>query len=109
MERKIKDKFMYICERCGKGIMRGNAVSHAKNRSKKIFMPNLHTVKALINGQPKNIRVCTKCLRKVTKAPKRDLSKVIKKVTEVTKVTEVVKEEIKEAPKKKRGRAKKNE
>lgn len=62
---------MYVCDNCGKGIMRGNAVSHAKNRSKRIFLPNLHTVKALVNGQPKIIRVCTKCLRKVIKAPKR--------------------------------------
>lgn len=69
---------MYVCDICNKGILRGNAVSHAKNRTKRIFLPNLHKVKVLINGQPKIVRVCTKCLRKVTKAPKRDLSKVTK-------------------------------
>ena len=34
------------------------------------FMPNLKTVRAVINGAPKRIRVCTKCLKagKVKKA-----------------------------------------
>jgi large subunit ribosomal protein L28 len=36
------------------------------------FEPNLQTVKALINGAAKRIRVCTRCLRagKVVKAGK---------------------------------------
>lgn len=102
---------MYVCDICGKGIMRGNTVSHAKNKTKRIFMPNLHTVKALVNGRREIIRVCTKCLRKVTKAPKRDLSKVIKKeaitkLPDVKKVEEVKEEVTKESPKK-RGRPKK--
>ena len=86
---------MYACDVCGKGILRGNNVSHAKNRTKRIYMPNLHTVKTLINGTVTNIKVCTKCLRKVVKAPKRDLSKVIAKVVkavEPEKVKEVVEE-----------------
>lgn len=101
---------MYVCEVCGKGIMRGNAVSHAKNRSKRIFLPNLHTVKALINGQPKIIRVCTKCLRKVTKAGKRDLSKVIQKTQKTQSVgkSEEIEKSEKPEVKKTRGRPKKN-
>ncbi|HCS78193.1 TPA: 50S ribosomal protein L28, partial [Patescibacteria group bacterium] len=30
------------CANCGKGIMIGHRVSHAKNRTRRIFKPNLH-------------------------------------------------------------------
>lgn len=58
------------CEVCGKGPQFGNRVSHANNRTKRRFEPNLQTVRALINGAAKRIRVCTRCLKagKVLKA-----------------------------------------
>jgi len=43
--------------------MRGHNVSHAGNRTKRVFNPNLQRVKVLIDGQVKRIRVCTKCLK----------------------------------------------
>jgi large subunit ribosomal protein L28 len=52
-----------VCDICGKGKMMGNNVSHAKNRSKKIFFPNVQTVRVVINGGTKRMRVCTRCLR----------------------------------------------
>lgn len=52
------------CFNCGKGIMYGHNVSHAKNRTRKIFKPNLHSAKILINGAFKRVRLCTKCIRK---------------------------------------------
>ena len=51
------------CEVCGKGPMTGNNVSHANNRTKRRWLPNLQSVKVLIKGQPKRIRVCTQCIR----------------------------------------------
>ncbi len=50
--------------------MFGQTVSHANNVSKRIFNPNLQRVRALVEGQVKNINVCTRCLRgnKVVKA-----------------------------------------
>jgi len=51
------------CEVCGKGPMTGNNVSHANNRTKRRWLPNLQPVKVLIKGQPKRIRVCTQCIR----------------------------------------------
>jgi large subunit ribosomal protein L28 len=58
------------CEVCGKGPQFGNRVSHANNRTKRRFEPNLQTVRALVNGAAKRIRVCTRCLKagKVLKA-----------------------------------------
>ena len=58
------------CEVCGKGPVVGRTVSHAHNVGPRRFLPNLQTVRALISGATKRIRVCTRCLRsgKVTKA-----------------------------------------
>jgi large subunit ribosomal protein L28 len=60
------------CEICGKGPVVGRQVSHAHNVSARRFEPNLQTVRALINGAAKRMRVCTRCLRggKVVKAGK---------------------------------------
>jgi large subunit ribosomal protein L28 len=53
----------YTCELCGKRHQSGHNVSHANNKTKRIFSPNLQTVRALINGAARRIRVCTRCLR----------------------------------------------
>ena len=53
----------YTCDLCGKRHQSGNNVSHANNKTKRIFAPNLQTVRALVNGAAKRIRVCTRCLR----------------------------------------------
>ena len=59
-----------VCQLCGKKPTVGNNVSHAKNRTKRRFNPNLQRVRARIDGAVRRIRVCTRCLRsgKVTKA-----------------------------------------
>ena len=53
-----------------KGPVVGRTISHAHNVGPRRFEPNLQSVRALINGATKRIRVCTRCLRsgKVTKA-----------------------------------------
>jgi large subunit ribosomal protein L28 len=58
------------CEVCNKGPVFGRTVSHAHNVGPRRFEPNLQTVRAIVNGAAKRIRVCTRCLRdgKVTKA-----------------------------------------
>jgi large subunit ribosomal protein L28 len=53
----------YKCFNCGKGIMLGHEVSHAKNRTRKVFKPNLHPAKIMVNGTSMRVRLCTKCLR----------------------------------------------
>ncbi len=53
----------FACEICGKKRLVGNNVSHANNRTKRVFRPNLQTVRALIQGAARRIRVCTRCLR----------------------------------------------
>lgn len=52
------------CANCGKGVMYGHAVSHAKNRTKRLFKPNLHYARMKMDGGFKRVRLCTKCLRR---------------------------------------------
>ena len=58
-----------ICEICGKKPIFGNNVSHAHNLTKRRWNPNLQSVRVIVDGTPKRIRVCTSCLKagKVTK------------------------------------------
>lgn len=51
------------CFVCGKGKISGNNVSHALNRTRRTWSPNLRRVKAVVNGSNKRIRVCARCLR----------------------------------------------
>jgi large subunit ribosomal protein L28 len=51
------------CVNCNKGVMYGHNVSHAKNRTKKKFRPNLHAARIEIGGISRRVRLCTKCLR----------------------------------------------
>jgi len=58
------------CAVCGKGPRFGNRVSHANNRTKRRFNPNLQRVRAIIDGAVQHIKVCTQCIKagKVAKA-----------------------------------------
>ena len=53
----------FKCELCEKKPKSGNNVSHANNKTRRVFNPNLQTVRAIIGGAHKRIRVCTRCLR----------------------------------------------
>ncbi|MCP4746407.1 MAG: 50S ribosomal protein L28 [Desulfobacteraceae bacterium] len=61
-----------VCEVCGKNPLVGNHVSHAHNLNKRRFVPNLQNIRALQNGRPKKMKVCTSCIRsgKILKAPR---------------------------------------
>ena len=61
---------MAKCEICGKGVVFGIKVSHSHRRSNRTCKPNVRKVKAMIDGTPKTISVCSRCLRsnKVTRA-----------------------------------------
>jgi large subunit ribosomal protein L28 len=52
-----------ICFICGKGRSVGHNVSHANNKSKRAWEPNLQKVKAVVDGVVRSIRVCTRCIR----------------------------------------------
>lgn len=52
-----------VCEICGKRPQVGNNVSHAHNKTRRRFNPNLQNVRSLENGRVRRVRICTRCLR----------------------------------------------
>jgi len=75
LARKLKTsleqiEMAQVCDVCGKGPQFGNNISHAHNVTKRRWNVNLQAVKALVNGNPKRIRVCTSCIKagKIAKA-----------------------------------------
>ncbi len=62
-----------ICHVCGKHPSSGNKVSHANNKTRRRWLPNLQTVKIVDgDGERRRVRVCTSCISagKITKAPR---------------------------------------
>lgn len=59
-----------VCDVCGKGPSFGNNVSHANNKTARVWLPNVQKIKTINNGTVKSVKVCTRCLRsgKVKKA-----------------------------------------
>ena len=59
-----------VCDICGKKPGFGMKVSHSHRRSPRRWNPNVQRVRALVNGAPRRLNVCTKCLKagKVTRA-----------------------------------------
>jgi large subunit ribosomal protein L28 len=57
------------CDICGKGPGSGNNVSHSNRKTKRRWLPNLHTMKINQNGSVRRAKVCSSCLsaNKVTK------------------------------------------
>jgi large subunit ribosomal protein L28 len=60
-----------VCEVCGKGRQVGNNISHAHNKTKRVWLPNLQKVRVIKDGRVKKIKVCTRCIRSgsIEKAP----------------------------------------
>ncbi|MBX3733932.1 MAG: 50S ribosomal protein L28 [Verrucomicrobiae bacterium] len=74
-KRPVKGNHIW---RSGKAKKKGGIGTHVTAITKRRFIPNLQTVRALLpNGQVKRIRVATSVLKKglVTKAPKRTWKK----------------------------------
>lgn len=69
------------CELCFKGIMVGKQHRHHGGvaggrwlrrapKTQKVFKPNLHKTRVLVDGMYKRMKLCTKCLRLLKKAAK---------------------------------------
>lgn len=54
---------MAKCEICGKGVTFGIKVSHSHRRANRTWKPNIRKVRAVVNGTPKSVNVCARCLR----------------------------------------------
>ena len=61
-----------VCFVCGKGPATGNNVSHAHNKTRRRWLPNLQPVKIqLEDGSNRRVKVCANCIKsgRVKKAP----------------------------------------
>jgi large subunit ribosomal protein L28 len=60
------------CYVCGKGVAFGNNVSHANNKTRRVWKPNLQVARILVDGKVKKVKVCTRCLSagKIQRAPR---------------------------------------
>jgi large subunit ribosomal protein L28 len=67
--QKIDRSRCYICD---KGVTFGNNVSHANNRTRRTWKPNLQVARVLVGGKPQRVKVCTRCMAagKVKRAPR---------------------------------------
>ena len=53
-----------ICEICGKKPIYGNNVSHAHNKTRRCWEPNLQKIRIELNGSVRTAKVCTSCIKK---------------------------------------------
>lgn len=54
---------MAKCEICGKSKVFSNQVSHSNRKTSRTYGANLRSVKAVVDGSPKKVSVCSRCLR----------------------------------------------
>ena len=58
-----------VCQVTGKGPMVGNTVSHANNKKKRRFLPNLHTHRFWVEGEKRfvSLRLSAQGMRIIDK------------------------------------------
>jgi large subunit ribosomal protein L28 len=60
---------MAKCQLCGKAPSFGNNVSHAHNLTRRMWKPNIQKATLTLDGGISvQMKLCTKCLRTVSKA-----------------------------------------
>lgn len=51
------------CDICQKGQKTGNKVSHSNIKTRRVWKPNIKRIQVIMDGSPKTIKICTRCLR----------------------------------------------
>ena len=87
------------CELTGKGVMTGNNVSHAKNRTRRRFLPNLNdiTLASEVLGRSFKFRISAAALRTVDHRGGLDAFMAKAKDTELSTSALKVKKDIEKA------------
>jgi large subunit ribosomal protein L28 len=52
-----------VCEVCGKSGLKANKISFSNKHHRHRQMPNIQSIKAMVDGSPKRIKICTSCLK----------------------------------------------
>ena len=69
------------CQVTGKGVMSGNNVSHAKNKTRRRFLPNVHTKRFWVESENRfvKLKVSAKGMRIIDKL---GIDAVLKRIKE---------------------------
>ena len=51
------------CIVCDRGSVSGNQRSHAENKTRRTWKPNLQKTRIVVKGSPRRAYVCTQCLK----------------------------------------------
>jgi large subunit ribosomal protein L28 len=64
------------CFVCEKGVAYGNNRSHANNKTRRTWKPNLQVARVQHEGKVVKVKVCTRCLAagKVRRAPRKTVA-----------------------------------
>ena len=71
-KQKINDRNLRVrqevsemakCSICGKGVVFGQNVSHSNRKTNRTWKPNIRKVRAIVDGTPTTVAVCSRCLR----------------------------------------------
>jgi large subunit ribosomal protein L28 len=54
---------MASCDVCGKKRTKGNNVSHANNKTRRLIEPNVQSVRVATPSGTKRLNACTRCIR----------------------------------------------
>ncbi|WP_375572886.1 50S ribosomal protein L28 [Ahrensia marina] len=84
------------CELTGKGVQTGNNVSHANNKTRRRWLPNLNTVSLVSDalGRTVRLRISASALRSVEHRGGLDAFLLKAKDTELSKTALQVKKEV---------------
>jgi large subunit ribosomal protein L28 len=52
-----------VCDICGKRPLFGKTVSFSHKRGNRRWDPNIQRVRAVVDGSPRRVNACTKCLK----------------------------------------------
>ena len=88
-----------VCELSGKGPMSGNKVSHANNKTRRRFLPNLNEVTLIsdVLGQSFKLRISAAALRSVDHRGGLDAFLAKAKADELSLTAQKIKKEIAKA------------
>ncbi len=54
---------MARCDVCNKSGQSGNNVSHSKRRTRTRWLANVQRATIRVDGEPRRVKICTRCLR----------------------------------------------
>lgn len=58
------------CDMCRRSAQYGHTVSHSNRKANRRFLVNVQRRRMVIDGTPKHVNICTRCMRTMVKTPK---------------------------------------